>query len=175
MSSTHLWIDQIFFEMWSPSQKSTKTKYRIFLKTSKIFRAEYSGRPGNFSGTFFQKGKTGGWWWFWWKMFFIWRNFNNWWKTLERPERLPVKAPGTPDRYLQHHRGWCSSWSPPFQTILSYSNINIVTAGDGCRGFEDVIMDEVKFWTSDLHLQHCQSSIQNSGQNVLNAGYIHQS
>ena len=28
------------------------------------------------------------------------RNHNNWWKTLERPERLSDKPPGTPHRYL---------------------------------------------------------------------------
>ena len=48
------------------SEQRTKSKNSIKLSI-KMFRAEYSGRPGNFSGTFFQKGKTGGSWWFCWK------------------------------------------------------------------------------------------------------------
>jgi len=61
-------------------------------------RAEYSGRPGNFSGTFFQKGKTG-----------ITTTDGKHWRDQRD--------------FLTNHLAHLT--------------------GDGCRGFEDVIMDEV--------------------------------
>ena len=53
------------FDRWTHTKvhKAKKTLKTWAHVSIKMFRAEYSGRPGNFSGTFFQKGKTGGWWW----------------------------------------------------------------------------------------------------------------
>ena len=64
--SQHLWTYKN--DVWQvntyKSTQSQKKNLKLEHKFSiKMFRAEYSGRPGNFSGTFFQKGKTGGWWW----------------------------------------------------------------------------------------------------------------
>jgi hypothetical protein len=39
--------------------QATKNYNRFSLSQEAFEKEEFSGRPGNFSGTFFQKGKTG--------------------------------------------------------------------------------------------------------------------
>ena len=132
------------------SEQRTKSKNSIKLSI-KMFRAEYSGRPGNFSGTFFQKGKTGGSWWFWWK-----NRWMFWFSGISTTDGKHWRDQRDfLSKHLAHLTGLVTAsfgWSPLIQCILSYWNTNIVSAGDGCRGFEDVIMDEVK------SLKHCEIS-----------------
>ena len=54
--NTYELIKSTFERKKDNTQQHLKTEDML---TIKMFRAEYSGRPGNFSGTFFQKGKTG--------------------------------------------------------------------------------------------------------------------
>ena len=78
-------------------------------------RAEYSGRPGNFSGTFFQKGKTGHQ-----SLNFVHflycrfehqyltdRNHHHWWKALERTKGLFDRPPRASHRSCLYHIDTC--------------------------------------------------------------------
>ena len=133
------------FDWWPDQWPNNPLEIFVTLKMS---RAEYSGRPGNFSGTFFQKGKTGHQ-----SLNFVNflycrfehqyltdRNHHHWRKALERTKGLFGRPPRTSHRSCLYHivslyHMYCRFW---VECMI------VLSSGDGCRGFEDVIMDEVK-------------------------------